>query len=216
MNADMLIEAAKEAMYAWLEKEGLGLQDPALPAPVLAMTTVFFVRIAVGKNTANPTVRRERYFVWRLLEVASRRSLGLELSDIGLCREGERWTSELADISLSHGGALAVAISGAPVGVDIELLSDGSDGDRLAERFFSDAERAEYYAAPEEERRLAFLRIWTAKEAIFKSQRASVFAPSDVDSRSRKVYTRILRFGDRDFVLSVASENEPRVNIVEL
>ena len=174
-------------------------------------------RDAYVKNTANPTIRRERYFVWRLLEIAARRSLGLELSEIGLHREGERWTGELADISLAHGGgALAVAISGAPVGVDIELLSDGSDGDRLAERFFNDAERAEYYAAPESERGLAFLRVWTAKEAIFKSQRGSIFAPSDVDSHSSRVHSSTLRLGERDLVLSVASEGEPTVHAVKL
>ena len=174
-------------------------------------------RDAYVKNTANPTVRRERYFVWRLLEIAARRSLGLELSEVGLRREGERWTGELADISLAHGGgALAVAISGAPVGVDIELLSDGSDGDRLAERFFNDAERAEYYAAPESERRLTSIRIWTAKEAIFKSQRGSIFAPSDVDSHSSRVHSSTLRLGERDLVLSVASEGEPAVHVVKL
>lgn len=174
-------------------------------------------RDAYVKNTANPTVRRERYFVWRLLEIAAGRSLGHELSEIGLRREGERWTGELADISLAHGGgALAVAISGAPVGVDIELLSDGSDGDRLAERFFNDTERTEYYAASEEERRLASIRIWTSKEAIFKSRSESAFAPSDVDSRSGKVYTRTVRLGERDLVLSVASEGKPTVHVVKL
>ncbi|MBR2351214.1 MAG: 4'-phosphopantetheinyl transferase superfamily protein [Clostridia bacterium] len=173
-------------------------------------------RDTLVKNTANPTVRRERYFVWRLLEVAIRHSLGLELSEIGLCREGERWTSELADISLSHGGALAVAVSGAPVGVDIESLSGDSDTARLAERFFSDAERAEYYAAPEEERRAAFLRIWTAKEAIFKSQRSTAFAPSEVDSGASRVHSRTVRLGDEDFILSVATESELTLNIVEL
>lgn len=174
-------------------------------------------RDAYVKNTANPTVRRERYFVWRLLEIAARRSLGLELSEIGLRREGERWAGELADISLAHGGgALAVAISGEPVGVDIELLSDGSDGDRLAERFFNDAERAEYYAASEEERRLTSIRIWTAKEAIFKSLSESAFAPSDVDSHSSRVHSSTLRLGDCDFVLSVVSEGEPTVHVVKL
>ena len=173
-------------------------------------------RDTLVKNTANPRVRRERYFVWRLLEIAIRRSLGLELSEIGLRREGERWTSELADISLSHGGALAVAVSGAPVGVDIESLSGDSDTARLAERFFSDAERAEYYAAPEEERRAAFLRIWTAKEAIFKSQRSTAFAPSEVDSGASRVHSRTVRLGDEDFILSVATEGELTLNIVEL
>ena len=173
-------------------------------------------RDVLVKNTANSAVRRERYFVWRLLEVAIRRSLGLELSEIGLRREGERWTSELADISLSHGGALAVAVSGAPVGVDIESLSGDSDTARLAERFFSEAERAEYYAAPEDERRAAFLRIWTAKEAIFKSQRSATFAPSEVDSHASRVHSRTVRLGDEDFILSVATEGELTLNIVEL
>lgn len=173
-------------------------------------------RDTLVKSTANPRVRRERYFVWRLLEVAIRRSLGLELSEIGLRREGERWTSELADISLSHGGALAVAVSGAPVGVDIESLSGDSDTARLAERFFSDAERAEYCAAPEEERRAAFLRIWTAKEAIFKSQRSTAFAPSEVDSGASRVHSRTVRLGEEDFILSVATEGELTLNIVEL
>ena len=173
-------------------------------------------RDTLVKNTANSAVRRERYFVWRLLEMAIRRSLGLELSEIGLRREGERWTSELADISLSHGGALAVALSGAPVGVDIESLSGDSDTARLAERFFSDAERAEYYAAPEDERRAAFLRIWTAKEAIFKSQRSAAFAPSEVDSHASRVHSRTVRLGEEDFILSVATEGELTLNIVEL
>lgn len=173
-------------------------------------------RDVLVKNTVNSAVRRERYFVWRLLEVAIRHSLGLELSEIGLRREGERWTSELADISLSHGGALAVAVSGAPVGVDIESLSGDSDTARLAERFFSEAERAEYYAAPEDERRAAFLRIWTAKEAIFKSRSKSAFAPSDVDSCSSRVHSRTVRLGEEDFILSVATEGELTLNIVEL
>ena len=174
-------------------------------------------RDALVRNTANSAVRRERYFVWRLLEVAARRSFGLELSEIGLRRDGERWTGDLCDISLSHsGGALAVALSGAPVGVDIESLSGDSDGARLAERFFNEAERAEYYAAPEEERRLAFIRIWTAKEAIFKSQKASAFAPSEVDSRASRVHSRVVRLGEEDFMLSVAAEGEPTLNIVKL
>ena len=173
-------------------------------------------RDTLVKSTANPTVRRERYFVWRLLEAAIRHSLGLELSEIGIRREGERWTSELADISLSHGGALAVAVSGAPVGVDIESLSGNSDTVRLAERFFNEAERAEYYAAPEEERRAAFLRVWTAKEAIFKSQRSAAFAPSRVDSGASRVHSRTVCLGDEDFILSVATEGELTLNIVEL
>jgi len=53
------------------------------------------------------------------------------------------------------------------VGVDAEDLSRLSRerGDRLAERWFSEAEKAVFEAAPSEE---CFLRIWTRKEALMK------------------------------------------------
>ena len=174
-------------------------------------------RDALVRSTANPAVRRERYFVWRLLEEAVRASLGLELCDIGLRLEGERWTSERADISLSHsGGALAVAVSGVPVGVDIEMVSDASGNPRIAERFFNERERAEYAAASADERGLAFARIWTAKEAIFKSRRSAAFAPSEVDSHASQVYSRTVRLGEHNFALSVAVDNEPTVHIIKI
>jgi len=169
------------------------------------------------RAVTNPLLRREKYYVWRLLELAVRASLGAELTEIGLRQEGEGWTSEAADISLSHGGgALAVALSDSPVGIDIEPLSGEGDGRRLADRFFSDGERERYLAAPENERREAFLRIWTAKEAVFKSRRESVFAPSAVDSSGERLYTACVRLGDGDYILSVASEGEVTLHTVEL
>ncbi len=168
------------------------------------------------RAVTNPLLRREKYYVWRLLEIAVRASLGAELAEIGLRLEGDRWTSEAADISLSHGGALAVAVSGSPVGIDIEPLSEEGDGRRLADRFFSDGEREVYLAAPQNRKREAFLRIWTAKEAVFKSRRESVFAPSSVDSSGERLYTACVRLGDGDYILSVASEGEVTLHTVEL
>lgn len=169
------------------------------------------------RDVANPLLRREKYYVWRLLELAVRDSLGRELAEIGLRLEGERWISEAVEISLSHsGGALAVALSGSPVGIDIEPLSGEGDGARIADRFFDPAEREAYLAAPEEKRREAFLRIWTAKEAIFKSRREAVFAPSTVSSGDGRVYTACVRIGEGDHILSVAAEGEVTLHTVEL
>ena len=169
------------------------------------------------RAVANSLLRREKYYVWRLLELAVRESLDAEPFEIGLRREGERWTSEAVEISLSHsGGALAVAISGSPVGIDIEPLSGEGDGARIVDRFFDPAEREAYLAALEEERREVFLRIWTAKEAIFKSRREAVFAPSTVSSSDGQVYTACVRIGDGDHILSVAAEGEVTLHTVEL
>ncbi len=169
------------------------------------------------RETAKPTLRRERYFVWRLLELAICESLGLTLAEAGLRLDGGRWSSETVDFSLSHGGgALAVAISSAHVGVDIELLDGERDSARVAERFFNAEEREEYLSAPESERPLAFLRIWTAKEAVFKSQGSATFAPSSVDSHSRTVRTESLLLGGRQYILSIASDNETLIHTVEL
>ncbi len=67
-------------------------------------------------------------------------------------------------ISLSHTrGAVACAVSDAPVGVDVEPLGRQiRDWGRLAERFYAPEEQS-YAGSPER-----FLEVWTRKEAYLK------------------------------------------------
>ncbi|MDE7090129.1 MAG: 4'-phosphopantetheinyl transferase superfamily protein [Bacteroidales bacterium] len=70
--------------------------------------------------------------------------------------------------NLSHSGAgAALAISDAPVGIDLE----GNDGHRWAElsqRFFSPGERAVLNAQPLAARPETFILLWTCKESLYK------------------------------------------------
>jgi len=83
--------------------------------------------------------------------------------DGGLARE------EL-DFNLSHSGELAVVALGrrVRVGIDIECQRPGRDPLRVARRYFAEPEVAAITALPEAERPAAFLRYWTAKEALAK------------------------------------------------
>jgi len=74
--------------------------------------------------------------------------------------------------SISHSGDLAlVAVAlGREVGVDIEKIREDVETDKLAERFFSDAERNAIRDLGTEQRVAAFFRCWTCKEAFLKAQ----------------------------------------------
>lgn len=74
--------------------------------------------------------------------------------------------------NISHSGGLALfAVSrDRALGVDIERLRTNLDHERLARRFFSPAEFAQFDCLPEEAKVDAFFRCWTRKEAYIKGQ----------------------------------------------
>lgn len=78
-------------------------------------------------------------------------------------------TSELK-LSISHSGSVALfALSwDAEVGVDLEVLRQTVDIDRLAARFFTAAEQQALASLPPARRRLAAFRCWVRKEAYAK------------------------------------------------
>jgi 4'-phosphopantetheinyl transferase len=73
--------------------------------------------------------------------------------------------------NVSHSGdvALVALARDRDVGVDVERIRPDVRSDDLARRFFSPRENAVLAALPDEARRLAFFRIWTAKEAFVKA-----------------------------------------------
>jgi 4'-phosphopantetheinyl transferase len=83
--------------------------------------------------------------------------------------------------SVSHSGpvwACAVALH-REVGLDVEEVREERDADRLAERYFSPAETAAIRALPDRERRAAFHRGWTRKEAYLKARGLGITVPLD-------------------------------------
>jgi 4'-phosphopantetheinyl transferase len=71
--------------------------------------------------------------------------------------------------NISHSGGYCALVTGnvPGLGVDIERLHDIAE--ELADVVFTQREMSQYRALPQSERRLAFFRAWTAKEAYLKA-----------------------------------------------
>ena len=69
-------------------------------------------RQAQLEGTKNIPHRRQRYFVWKLLEYGLRQSLGLSMEQVGFSLDDRgRWSCDGCFFSLTHsGGAVAVSI----------------------------------------------------------------------------------------------------------
>jgi 4'-phosphopantetheinyl transferase len=84
------------------------------------------------------------------------------------------------NVAHSHELAVFAFTAQAPVGIDVEYQQRVvSDRDRLAERFFAPQEHEAYRALPEAEKRPAFFRCWTRKEAYIKAIGTGLSHPLD-------------------------------------
>ena len=160
----------------------------------------------------NDRYRAEKYYVWKLLEYALRRSLGLNIEKIEISKnKNGKWSTPSCEFSLSHtDGAVAVVISRNPVGVDIELTNAVRD-DRLAHRILSESEADQFEKLSENERNLFLIKKWTEKEAIFKSRDIDVFIPSECETIPASLTGDIITVGDKQYYYSVCSDTPQRL-----
>jgi 4'-phosphopantetheinyl transferase len=93
-----------------------------------------------------------------------------DLQALSLQAPGLRFSDLQFNVSHSHELALYAIGRDRRVGVDLEYLSRTlSEVEPLAQRFFAAREYADLMALPAEQRRSAFLRLWTCKEAVLKA-----------------------------------------------
>ena len=159
-------------------------------------------------GVSNAALKKEKYFVWRLLERALSQSLGINMENAELSlAESGKWTAASFYISLSHRcKALAVAVSHAPVGVDLEPLSPGR-GDSFARRIMTANELTLYESLPEDARAEFAVRCWTLKESIFKKQAGNFpFIPKETESRTPASFSQRLELAGEEYCLSLASD----------
>lgn len=79
-------------------------------------------------------------------------------------------TGELQfNLSHSKGMGLYGVTLGRPVGVDVELVRQGAEFSRIAERFFTSKEAEALRNCPAHLQAEAFFRCWTRKEAFIKA-----------------------------------------------
>ena len=167
-------------------------------------------------SVTNERVRREKYYAWRLLEYGLERSLGLKIGKMEFSKTPYgKWISPSCKFSISHSGdLLAVAISRAEVGVDVEpILPPKSD--RFAYRVLTPSELSEYSSLGEKERVRFLISSWSAKEAIFKTSDRASFIPSEIDTEQKKIKTLEFTEGETNYILAVATETPERIRLYQ-
>jgi 4'-phosphopantetheinyl transferase len=90
-----------------------------------------------------------------------------------LAGESELWFS----LTHSESFAMVAVVSGARVGVDIEVVRPRSRLDRMAERVLSAEEHSQWLDAEPSARDRVFLEMWTAKEAYLKAIGVGITRP---------------------------------------
>ncbi len=163
---------------------------------------------------SNERVKREKYFVWKLLCYALEHSFGLLGEEAKLQKEDfGGWSAGEISLSLSHSEeALAVAVSYDTVGVDIQL-AHAPRAETIAERMLCERELLEYQNAPEEKREERFIELWTAKEALFKSQRKKVFLPKETDTTSSSIHTESTFIANKKYIWSLATPTPKHIRL---
>ena len=167
-------------------------------------------------SVSNDRVKREKYSAWLLLERAIKESLGMSIEEAELTKEkGGKWISPHFKLSITHSGSLvAVAISHAPVGIDIEPLGRERPI-TFAKKNLNERELSDYLALSESERDEFLLTRWCAKEAIFKKSGGSLFIPSSIDSYASKTSSSIFTYGFEKYVAVVSQDEGTTPRIID-
>lgn len=86
---------------------------------------------------------------------------------------------EHISFNLAHSADLGVIAigNGIPIGIDLEEIKEGIDHDLLVEGLFSSRELAVFRRLPIDQRRAAFYRAWTIKEAFVKATGEGLLRP---------------------------------------
>ena len=168
-------------------------------------------RSAEIAHTKNETVRAEKYTAWKTLEFASRDALGKELDECSPKKHANgRWTADGMFFSISHSsGTVAVAVSNAEVGIDIESVA------AVREKFTPGriAKLGKAIGADTADGDCtAFLREWTRRESIYKRNGRGAFVPSKISADGSDTRSCVLEL-DGGIVLSYSGKHAPAAQI---
>lgn len=167
------------------------------------------------KATASEVLKRERYYVWKLLEYGLKRSFGKKIADISFQKQASgKWSCDACEFSLSHShGIVCVAISRAPVGIDIEKIE--SPKIDLEKELLTQEEARQYESCPEEEKTAFMIHAWTKKESLFKMKNEGAVSQDAFRALEGKIYQKTLSYENALYSLSVATATPEKVRLYE-
>lgn len=153
------------------------------------------------ESCSDERVKRQKFYVWKLLEAALSKSLGLNIDNLDIRRtDSGKWECSKCCFSLSHSGNfVAVAVSQAPVGVDIEKFDKARFNRSLAEKITTERERGDIQPPH------GLAALWTKKEAIFKLSGGRAFIPKNIQTADFPTVTKTFQCTDESYFISVAS-----------
>ncbi len=116
----------------------------------------------------NENVKREKYWVWKLLESAFE-SENLSPRDVDFYKdEFGKWKGNGLEFSLTHSdGFVGVAISDNPIGIDLQKVNFPNP-DKFANRFLNESDLAKYLSVNESKKSSFVISHWTKLESAFK------------------------------------------------
>ena len=161
----------------------------------------------------NEKVRTQKYFVWKLLERALKKSLGLDIGNLSFSKTPDgKWVCDKCEFSLTHSDEIvAVAVSNLPVGIDAEKVRSVSP--TTIKKVLSGDEYAYYESLSETERQEFFIKKWTQKESAFKKGNSPVFAFKNDTDEKDIFFTQKIEQNGNSYYLTIAHENNACVRI---
>lgn len=163
----------------------------------------------------NPSVKAEKYFAWKLLEVALEKSFGKKLIELKpkKCATG-KWVLKELECSISHGdGLVAVAVSKKAVGVDIEKIEKPKVD--ISKEILSETEYAEYLSLEEDKKTEFVINAWSKKESLFKLENKKSLSREGFRNLNAPVFQKMIYFNNTAYSLSVATCNIEKVKVFE-
>ena len=178
---------------------------------VCDLPAVSSVRLKDIYGIRSRDVKREKVYVWKLLENAIQKELQLDISDIFFFKDNfGKWSCNVCNFSLSHSGnLLAVALSDKSVGVDVQIFTPPKSRN-FSKRILDSVEFCEYGDLDPELSTDYLMSKWTQKEAIFKMIGGGAYIPSRIHTTRYNTYTDFFERNGSRYFFSVASEYDRR------
>ena len=152
--------------------------------------------------------KREKYWVWVLLEKALKEALNIDIANLKFTKmPSGKWIADGCYFSLSHtDGAMAVAVSESPVGVDIERVREVRRG--LGDKILTEREMAHQRALGDDEKREYLLDKWCEKEAIFKAGEGNALLPRTIETSEHETQIKRVTIGDQEYIVCVYGQSK--------
>ena len=165
------------------------------------------------RECKNKNVKRQKYYVWKLLEYAIQNSLGLTMEELEFDKTPSgKWVTNACEISLSHcDDVVAVALSLLPVGIDVERIRPVRSS--LAKKTLCESEYEQFCALDKNEQPSFFIKKWTQKESLFKQSYFDNFVPRNILADEDKVFSNKTIIDGKEYYLSVATSTPEKVRV---